>query len=434
MDRPAASEPAPPLLLEFPTAGNNFVNWTAVSARGEAFLACTFNLFAPSKQKYFAYCFARGATEPTWTDSIDAVEGYFWVAVSADATWAASGGLVSKSPEVGFVRACRIGQAGPTPVLDLDFRTPGRVNEVELSQDGRWLVACGGDCLYLFELGTAKTEPQAVFTGPGTVYGAGISADGAWIVAGMMASESGDATAGDSRRASSGAGGSVVGQVVLFQNQGGRLAQRGCWKAPWIDGKQNSFIQRIVIAPDGQHFAAASSNGAFYLFSLSQFLRTQAPLWGQSAPGQATIYGLALSADGQCLAAGSNPLQSSNEPPGPGFYSYVRNLPDPNSPTGFSPSLIWKAQALSSPNPGLSMDAGGAYVAAADGHPFDKPGTFYLLSGVDGSRLWHMTTKCECYPAAISQDASLVVCGSDDSNVYVFAGPRAEVATMPSAE
>lgn len=427
MDRPASSQPAP-LLLKFPTAGGNFVNWTAVSAGGEVFLACTFDLFASSVQSYYAYCFARGATQPLWTDSIEAMEGYFWVAVSADATWAASGGLVSKSPEVGFVRAYRVGQPGPAPVPDFDFRTPGRVNEVELSHDGRWLVACGGNCLYLFEPGAGKPEPRSVFTAPGTVYCAGISPDGTWVVGGMIGSAS-RGPGGGARRPTGGAGPGPVGEVVLFENEGGILAQRARWQAPWIGENQNSFIQRLVVAPDGEHFAAASSNGEFYLFSIPRFLLKKEPLWGQPAPWRATIYGLAISADGQSLVAGSNPPQTGGAQPCPGYYSYVRSLPDPSSPTGFSPAQVWTAQALSSPNPGLSMDATGAYVAAADGHPAQTPGTFYLLSGADGQWLWSETTACECYPAAISQDASLVVCGSDDGNVYVFAGPLAEGRT-----
>ncbi len=408
-----------PLLWSYPTAGNNYVNWTAVSKQGEFLMACTF-CFGKS-DTYYAYCFARGSSDPVWYDAIPADEGVFWVAISADASWAASGGLLDSSSDQGFIRAYPMGQSGQaTPALD--FQTSGRVNEVELSADGTWLIGCAGDSLYLFELGGGAQQPSGSFTAPGTVYTAAISADGTWIVAGMIASESTTGTPlTDLRGRKVASGSEVVGQVVLFENVEGQLVKKAIWKAPWIGDGKNSYIQRIVITPDGQYFAAGSSNTQFYLFERDSFLQQQAPLWGQTSPFGVTVYGVALSADGQSVVAGSNPPSGESQ----GFYSYVRNTPDSSSPTGYSPSQVWTAQAYSSPNPGLTMDDTGAWVAAADGHPVGEPGHFYLFSGSDGSWQWSDQTGNECWPASISRDGSLIVCGSDDGSVYVFNGPLA---------
>jgi len=418
---------AAPLSWSYPTGGLNYVNWTAVSKTGDYLMACTFCF--DKNDTYYAYCFSKDSNQPVWYDAIQADEGVFWVAISADASRAASGGLLSSSNDQGFIRAYEVQQSASgqvTPILD--FRPTGRVNEVELSGDGKWLVGCAGDKLYFFELGTGRQQPNATFDAPGTVYTVGISEDGMWIVAGMIASETSAAPApSDPRLKAESSDTKLAGQVVLFQNEGGLLAQRGVWKAPWIEGRgTNSYIQRVVMAPDGGHFAAASSNGEFYLFELSSFMQNPRPLWGQSSPFGATVYGVAISADGQTVVAGSNP-PSGNDAPTQGYYSCVRNTPDASSPTGYSPSQVWTAQAVSSPNPGLTMDDSGAWIAAADGHPVSDPGHFYLFAGADGAWQWSYETPNECWPASISRDGSIVVCGSDDGHVYVFTGPAQEI-------
>lgn len=423
MSKSVLSQSAP-LLWKFPTADAKYVNWTAASANGDYLVACTFCF--DTSDTYYAYCFARDSSTPVWYDAIEADEGVFWVAISADASWAASGGLLSSTNDQGFIRAYPVQQTGGGQAqAALDFRTTGRVNEVELSGNGKWLIGCAGNDLYLFELGQGKQKPNSTFTAPGTVYTIGISEDGMWIVAGMIASESpsGSGKPADPRAREQASGTQLRGQIVLFQNEGGLLAQRGKWEAPWIEGRgTNSYIQRVVMAPDGGHFAAASSNGDFYLFQLDSFLQNPVPLWGQSSPFGATVYGLAISADGQTVVAGSNP-PSGSDAPTQGFYSCVRNTSDPSSPTGFSPSQVWTASAYSSPNPGLSMDDSGAFIAAADGHPVGDPGHFYLFAGADGTMQWTYETPNESWPAAISRDGSIVICGSDDGNVYVFQGP-----------
>ncbi|HEX2081884.1 MAG TPA: hypothetical protein VHF86_00140, partial [Xanthomonadaceae bacterium] len=80
------------------------------------------------------------------------------------------------------------------------------------------------------------------------------------------------------------------------------------------------------------------------------------------------------------------------------------------------------AHSTHSPNC-LAFDPTGRWLALADGHPDGTPGAFALWDGENGELQWRWGTDDMSWPIRIAGDASVVVGGSDDGLVTVFAGP-----------
>ena len=127
-----------------------------------------------------------------WKDEFPAVEGVYWVTLSRDGAWAASGGLIAETS--GFLCAYNAG----TGAKGLNFTTNARVNMVALSQDGTYLVAGAADLYVSTRTGAKWSKPKAIPVAKGdSIVAVGISDDGTWICAGT-----------------------VQGRIVLLKNSG----------------------------------------------------------------------------------------------------------------------------------------------------------------------------------------------------------------------
>jgi WD40 repeat protein len=140
-------------------------------------------------------------------------------------------------------------------------------------------------------------------------------------------------------------------------------------------------------------------------------MQSPGAMWSASLPaGATTIYGVACSSNGGVSAAAGNASEGGVV----GYYADKYN----------NGAMYWKDFTAHSPN-SVSMDAGGQWVALADGHPDNTPGCFYLWSGMTGALQWTFPTSDMSWPIKIAANASLVVGGSDNGNVYAFDGPAA---------
>ena len=326
----------------------------------------------------FAFNKAGGSL---WTHQFSATEGVYWVALSRDGTWAASGGLLSYSK--GFIYAYDASTGSP----QLLGSPPTRTNVVALNLDGSYLVA-GADALYVFSRSGSVWTPLHPIPVPSTdkVIAVAISDDGRWIVAGTY-----------------------LGTVMLVANNNGALGSPVVWQLP------KGSIEWIAIAADGSGFAVGASTPlgtatSVYFFNTQKFAGTKSPTWTAPLAGaKGSCRSVAVSGDGSlvsAVAANANPNATAH-----GLLFLFAN----NGTTG---TLKW-SQPLQHAANSTSIDSAGKFVTAADGFPDGTPGAFYLFDGA-GTPLWAYPTTNMSWPMAISADATGIAAGSDDGNIYYF--------------
>jgi WD40 repeat protein len=305
-----------------------------------------------------------------WQDKFSATEGVYWVGLSSDGQWAASGGR--SAPAQGFVNIYN----AATGKRSLVYNPKVRVNMVAFSQDGSYLVA-GADDVYLFSRsGTNWGQPKILPCSPGdSATAVAMSADGKWIVAGTF-----------------------EGSVVLVQNNGGSFG------APVILQLSQSTIHWVAISGDGSAFAVAASDSQVRYFKTSSFPTTKQPAWSAPLTGCTGCRSVALSNNGSFVSAVGNVGTT-----GKAFLF---------SDQGSSGKQLWVQATKRNPN-STSMDANGNYVTVADGYPDQTPGDFYLFAQ-NGKLQGSFPTNNMCWPMMISANASAIAAGSDDSNIYYF--------------
>jgi len=339
---------------------------------------------------YGTYCYDRTG-RLVWKDEFNGWEGVYWVDVSTDGAWAASGGWFSQSPLQGFVRAYDA-NAGNTV---LDYRTTSRVNQVALSADGRWLVSAAKTLVLFRRLNGAFQKADEYGSGGANenMETIGLSADGRTLVAANYLD-----------------GG---GTVMLFSidPNAGKFGAPVTWKLP------QSYSHSIRITPDGRAFAAGGSSGNIYLFDSAQFRTTKQPAITFNIPQAGSIYGVAIAGDASGFAG------IANKTGGKGAIYYVQRQ-------GNTGTLKWSAPTQHNPNSAVINSSIGL-VAVADGHPDGTPGAFYLFDAATGAQRGQYTTSNMSWPIAIAAGGSAVAAGSDDANIYYFKLPpgTAEVGT-----
>jgi WD40 repeat protein len=356
-----------------------YVNSVAISADGSIVVAGTF---------YFPY--AAGAKHSPadvaqitvgtfawnaqgkllWQDKFLATEGVYWVALSRDATWAASAGRTS--PAQGFVYIYN----AATGTRSLVYNPVVRVNMVAFSSNASYLVA-GADGSYLFARnGTTWSQPQKLPCASGdSVVAIDISADGQWIVIGTF-----------------------LGSVILVQNNSGVFGAPVSW------GLSGGSIHWVAISADGSAFAAAGSKAQVLYFKTASFPGTKQPAWTSPLTGCAGCRSVALSDNGSLVSAVGNA----------GVAGKLFLVAD----QGASGKQLWVQPTTRNPN-STSMDSAGKYVTAADGYPDKTPCDYYLFDG-NGNALGTFQTGNMSWPMQISANATAIAAGSDDSNVYYF--------------
>jgi len=119
------------------------VNSVAISDDGSRCVFGTSNKFGDG---VFATYLYKGDGTQIWENPVSTQsmkQGVFWTAISGDGKYVASGG--ENSDNKGFLLAYN--DAGTSL---LDVKTDSRINQVSLSKDGGYLVACYGNTLEVY--------------------------------------------------------------------------------------------------------------------------------------------------------------------------------------------------------------------------------------------------------------------------------------------
>lgn len=416
MPPPASPTPEPSLELinkkpvwkVSPANGKYYVNSVAVSADGGRVVGGTFyhvygagesrrapataspaagtSSASPDDGTFGTYCYDRTG-RLLWKDEFAGWQGVYWVALSADGSRAASGGLMSASAPQGFVRAYDAQQGR----MLLSRTTSKRVNQVSLSGDGTWLVSAAETLLlFRYDLATGQYVQAAEFTSPAaaSIVSASISQDGATIACSDYA-----------------------GWIGVLAYRDGKLAPLAQWQMPGT-GKFD-FCHMISLAPDGRSFAAGGVEGCFYYFDVAKFAAAPAPTFTFNTGVPGPVYGVAVATDGSRFAGVVNS--------GTAGQSYLLKV------TPASAQLAQQDPLLRNPNSASLVVAGGTLLyAIAVGHPDQTAGYYYFFSGpadkpgVGAKIRWVYPTGNMSWPLVISASGNAVVGGSDDSFIYYF--------------
>jgi hypothetical protein len=361
-----------------PAAKTSYINSVGISANAKSVICGTYYYdYDPTSNHNTATAtfpvgvfLYNAAGKLQWKDGFSATEGVYWVAISQDATWAASGGLLAH--DSGFVSAYN----AATGTKALSYTTSARVNRVAISGNGAVLVA-GAQSTYVFtRTGASWSAPQIITCAPGD-YAAtvDISADGQWIAVGT-----------------------ALGWISLIRNVGGTLSPAVTWQQP------SGSIYWVQMAPDGSGFVAGAKNATVMFFSTTGFTKGTGPGWIKKLPGVTRCGSVGISAGGSLVSAVGNTGKTGK----------VFLFQNENTTT----KSLWSSNTLHNPN-STSIDAAGDYVTVADGQPDGTPGAFYLFDSA-GNLKWTCATSNMSWPMQISQDATGIAAGSDDSSLYYF--------------
>ncbi|MGD8779143.1 MAG: WD40 repeat domain-containing protein [Ignavibacteria bacterium] len=359
-----------------------YINSVAISADGNKAVGGTFFHSYNGRKKngtseynnFGTYCYARSG-ELLWSDVFKGWQGVYWVDISTDGNFAASGGWYSSSPVKGFVR----GYNAVTGEKILDHPTNIRVNKVALSADGASLIA-GAESLYLFTLQNNAyelTDTYKLDNNSAEVISCSISGDGTWMIFSDYS-----------------------GCIYLLKNEGGKFTEKGKWKLAC-----GGFCHTLQITPNGEWFAVGGADGYFYSFNTEDFIANQKPYWSYQISSKESLYGIAISNDGQNVAAICNDGDA-------GLVYLVQTV-------NKTPVLKWEFYTLRNPN-SVSFDGEANYITVADGHPDGVPGHFYLLNIKEKKCMWFYTSGNMNWPMEISEDGTGIIAGSDDSHIYYF--------------
>jgi WD40 repeat protein len=360
-------------------AATSYINSVDLSRNGQRVICGTYyydynpaanHTPVPSTFPVGVFCYnAKGKLQ--WSDKFTASEGVYWVAMSQDASWAASGGLLAHGN--GFIRAYN----AATGAMALNFTTNARVNRVAISADGAYLVA-GASATYLFSRnGSAWSAPHVIPSAAGDyVVAVDISDDGQWIAVGTH-----------------------NGFISLIRNVGGTLSPAVTWQQP------SGSIYWVEMASGGSGFVAGAKNASLMFFSTASFTGAAGPTWTKKLTGCTRCGSVGISADGSLVSAVGNTGKT-----GKVFLFQNQNT---------TAKSLWSAATKHNPN-STSLDAAGQYVTVADGQPDGTPGAFYLYDSA-GNLKWQYATSNMSWPMQVSEDASGIAAGSDDASVYYFA-------------
>ena len=395
------------------TQQNAEVNSVGISGSGAVVIGGTYHHAGTPPAAVGTYAYDANANR-LWSDVAPPSgpdTGVYWVAVSRDGQWAASGGGHHKIPPTlplgnGYLNAFEVAAAGGSPQRLLNANIGG-VNAVALSGDGSYLVA-GADAAYVFHR-TGKTfgAPLVLRDGlPATeaVVSVSISDDGHSVIYGTTGSH-----------------------VVLYAPA--LTATPVVWNAP-----QGHIIKWVAMAADGSGFAAVTTNRPnvsaasivchAYFFSLNSsnaatyFVTTQAPVWTSTLTGCTGVMSVAINGDGSRLVAVANFPKTGGTKGKVFFFDAQSNAP------------LWVGDTDNGPN-SVSMDADGKLVAVADG--FGPPfGKFYLFDAYGAALPLPSQPNAITWTIQLSADGTTVAAGTDDSEIYRFATAPASVPSAPT--
>jgi hypothetical protein len=407
------------------------INTTAISDNGQILMTGTSAEY-DSSSNFAVYCYSTDGVSatPLWTDPLgsDVSQGVFWVAVSGDGSQAAAGGQYGSGR--GFLRTYSV-SAGLQSKQE--FPTSGRINEVEICQDGSNMVAVEGSNVHLLRLSGQQYTDQVTTVSNTYLRSCGVSDNGVAVVAageldstdyqhefvrGLVSSESYEST---------------TGLLILYNNQADSLTEMGRFHAP-------AGILRTVISGSGMFFAASTKDGMVYLFETPQEpVTTLTPVWSYTPQDYSLglTYALAIAHTGGevFVGAGGNYNSTEEDTTDYGFAYMLQSTYDRTSNRYYG-NRLWIYQLQYCPNPGMNMDAAAQWVTSADGQPIfndqqtssanstppqETPGNFYLFDARSGQLQWRYNTSLMNWPMAINSQGSAVFAASDNGTAYYWA-------------
>ncbi len=347
-----------------------------------------------------------------WEQPVDCAEdsqGVYWTAISGDGTIVAAGGQTAHDG-AGFLMVCH---ADTGEEILPQTATTSRVNQVSLSQDGSWLVACYGKevVLYMHDhsiiTGSYRLVGQYSFPEGASVQSAAISANSLRAIAGATIyddEESSDST--------------PTGAFVSMN-----ISESGFTNIQKTDFDVG--VLHTAITADGSAWGGGLHTGQCVCFLDNA---ATSPAW-RYTPDLAVELAYAFAICGSTsetvhVAYGVN-LPVGEDPAAP--QGAVFSLISQSTGSGFTPKQQWVMPTTYGVNPGVSLDSAAQYVTATDGKPDTKnekvesPGNFYLFDNSNASIAWSYPTSLMNWPMMISANGQAIVGGSDNGNVYYWA-------------
>lgn len=243
-----------------------------------------------------------------------------------------------------------------------------RINEVEMSSDGRYLVAGTNDNLYMFD----TTEENLLWDKDGEnlhIRSLSMSSDGKYFVAGLFDLY-------------------LHGYVYYFNST---------QSSPLWTYRTSGLGPMVSISSDGEDLVAVYNS-----YTLIVFEKTDStPLWNSTTQNQSQIYSLEISSDGHYLI----------------YADFVGNAYFFNNSLNPSKRSLWnyttgsavRAVAISNSNEFIAVGSNDYTV-----YLFDK------LNSTSKNPLWNFTTQGDIIAVDFSLDEKYLVVASADDKVYLF--------------
>jgi len=363
-------------------------------------------------------------------------QGVFWVAVSGDGRYYASGGETQnpdpdqqshqpKPQQPGFLQA----YAADSGHCLLNVTRSDRINQVSMSQDGRYLAVCYGHTVEVFIL--SGDNYQSIFSDISPDFSLNscqISDDGGTVVtSGIHYSDDSQVDSLRSRCPDTPAATdsqTTTGQINAFHINGTAATLVGSCDV-------DSGCMRVAVVDDGSQWAVSLHDGSCGLV-LANAPTALAWRCRPDNPDLELAYAVAISKTEQgdvYVACGAN--QKNNNSGGLLYLvQSVRMVYDntddsPYPPAYFKGVIQWSQNTEFGVNPGVSLDQNAHYVTATDGKPKGKTvkeskGNFYLFEVANGQKIWQYQTNQMNWPMQLADDGLSVIGGSDNGSVYYW--------------
>jgi WD40 repeat protein len=343
--------------------------------------------------------------------STTAYQGVYWVAISGDGRYVASGGETSKTQ--GYLQAYQ----ADTGELILNETPASRINQVSLSLDGQYLAVCYDKTVAVYQLSsdTGQYSNIASFSDPDyEINSCVISRDGSTVIASGIKYTP---IAGEQDKYR------TTGQVYSYAVSGSQVTSLGTTSL-------NTGSMRVAVVDDGSHWTASLHDGSCVLINREKPDTTE---W-QCAPKNPDIM-LAYAVDicktpvgDVYVACGAN----QNNPDFGGYLYLVKSTrmvyeqaEGTYPPPYFSGVIHWSQDIQFGVNPGVSLDLNATFVTATDGKPdgqtvVESAGSFYLFDATSGEPIWRLNTAQMNWPMKLARNASCVVGASDAGSFYYW--------------
>ena len=412
------------------------INSVAISDEGSR---CVFgSSFERGEGQFYTYLF-NGEGQQLQKHAISegtSYQGVFWVDISGDGQFYASGGETQNPHPDGQSHQANPNQPGflqaysvETGECLLNVTRNERINQVSLSQDGRYLAVCYGYTVEVFVL--ADSTYRSIFTQVTpdfSINSCEISDNGQVVVtSGIHYADNQIDTL--SKRANptdeSESQQSTTGQINAYKVDGEVVNKLGTCDV-------DVGCMRVAVLRDGSQWAASLHDGGCGLVMAST-PETFQWRYRPKNPNIELAYAVAITRTDQgevFVACGAN--QKSNDYGGMLYLvQSVRMVYEDNQGSNYPPAYFkgiikWSQDTEFGVNPGVSMDKNAQYVTATDGQPKGKTvkeskGNFYLFNVEDGQLQWRYQTNQMNWPMQLSSDGQSVIGGSDDGSVYYWA-------------